>query len=449
MNRIAKRANYLILLFIFFLVCGAIFVNDYRLNVKKWVLHPSNQNIYLNGELTTPGTVYSSDGFLLLQIDSQGINYANDPIVRLSTLHVIGDRNDNITTGVLYSKKSKLIGYDLLNGVFNQNLNENNQLNLTINAKISTIAYNALGDFNGAVGIYNYETGEIITMVSKPSFDPMNYIPDISNEAYEGVFINRVTNGIYVPGSIMKLITAYAAIENIDDIYLQSFNCEHGIYIDEEWIQCHDNHGIIDFETALSVSCNSAFAIISNQIGSDILMKYASKAGINTSYSFNNINTTRGFFNVSNSSNVELAWAGIGQYTTMVNPMQFMLFVGSIANNGILVNPYYIEENRFFNFGNSNERIISKDSATTLSKLMRNNTISNYGDYRFLNMELSAKTGTAEVEDGSPHSWFVGFLANSDTPLAFVIIVENGGNSNTEAINVAETVLHEAIEIFD
>jgi len=87
---------------------------------------------------------------------------------------------------------------------------------------------------------------------------------------------------------------------------------------------------------------------------------------------------------------------------------------------------------------------MSEDSASKLKALMRNNTQMTYGDYNFPNLALCAKTGTAEVEDGAPHSWFVGFSDTKDTPIAFVIIVENGAGS-LEATSVAANLLPQVV----
>ena len=449
MNRVGKRAKYLSVLIGIFLLCAAIFISDYASSAPLWVVHPSNQNIYNNGELTVAGSVYSADGVKLLHSDSNGLAYSDDYYTRLSTLHVIGDKEDNITTGVLSSKRDKLIGYDLLNGLYGASSSDN-KIDLTINAELSAFAYQALASYDGALGIYNYETGEILTMVSKPSYDPYN-VPNLSSDDYDGVFINRVMNGLYVPGSIMKLVSAYAAIETIPDIYTQAFDCHGGFEIDGEWVKCNGHHGVQTFEQAIANSCNSAFAQITLQLGKDTLSEYAKKAGITSFETIDGVKTSRGRFDVSDANQSNLAWAGIGQYTTLVNPMQYMMFCGAIANDGILKIPHYINRKSFlssFNLDNSETRLMEATTAEKLTTLMRNNTITTYGDYNFPDLELCAKTGTAEVEIGAPHSWLVGFSDHPAIPLAFVVIVEHGAGS-LEAVSVASSVLGKAAKLMN
>ena len=88
-------------------------------------------------------------------------------------------------------------------------------------------------------------------------------------------------------------------------------------------------------------------------------------------------------------------------------------------------------------------RLIASDTAETLAELMAGNVEKTYGRDRFPNMDLCAKSGTAEVGEGkSPHAWFAGFLRNEDAPLAFVALVENGGGGSAVAGNVAARVLN-------
>lgn len=445
MNKVGKRAKYLSILIGLFLLCAAVFGHDYFSLASKWVVHPSNGNIYTNGELSVAGSVLSSNGSELLRSDENGLTYAEDYYTRLSTLHVIGDKDDNITTGVLASKKDKLIGYSLLNGLYGASTSDN-RIHLTIDAQLSASAYQSLGNYNGAIGIYNYETGEILTMVSKPSYDPYN-IPDLSQEEYEGVYINRVMNGLYVPGSIMKLVTSYAAIENIPDIYNQTFDCHGGIEVNGKWVKCNGSHGVQTFQQALANSCNVAFAQISLQLQRNTLNEYVQKAKLTDTFSIDGVSTSKGRFNIDNIDDASFVWSGIGQHTTLVNPMQYMMFCGAIANKGVVKMPHYIRSDSFLStlpLNDKEKRWMSEDSASKLKALMRNNTQMTYGDYNFPNLALCAKTGTAEVEDGAPHSWFVGFSDTKDTPIAFVIIVENGAGS-LEATSVAANLLPQVV----
>lgn len=454
MKRIARRARFLSIVMGLFGLCMVFFLTDYMKNGREWVVHPANQNLYTNGELTTSGTIVSSDGTTLLTLNDDGTTYADKAGVRKATLHAVGDTNENIITGAYTKYKSELIGYSFVDGLYAPG-NKQSKIELTIDADLSNTAYKALGNYNGTVGVYNYETGEILCMVSKPTYDPEKKLPDVTSSYYKGVYINRLTNGLYPPGSIMKVVTAAAAIENIPNIYSKTFTCRGGTTIDGQFIKCAGYHGKVNFENGLAHSCNAVFGTLGVELGAETLTKYAEMAGFKTSFNISGVDTSKGRFDVSNADNVALAWAAIGQHTTMVNPMQYMIFMGAIAKDGQATTPYYVNKVQgrsiipnFLQFdgkGKKADRMLNEDTAAKLKKLMRNNVKVKYGDYNFSGMQLCAKTGTAEVEEGEPHTWFVGFSNNSKTPLAFVVIAEHGTSSNT-AIPIAKTVMNKAVK---
>ena len=112
------------------------------------------------------------------------------------------------------------------------------------------------GDRDGAVVISNYVTGEILCMVSTPTYDPENR-PDIENDEtgqYDGVFLNKVLSASMTPGSTFKIITCAAAIDNIPDINERVFTCSGEIEVDGEKITSMASHGQIGFEEGMSQS---------------------------------------------------------------------------------------------------------------------------------------------------------------------------------------------------
>lgn len=121
-----------------------------------------------------------------------------------------GDKDNNITTGANRAFTDELIGYNLINGVYSLN-NAGKDVTMTLDANVCAEAYRALDGRKGAIGVYNYETGEIICMVSSPTYDPQNP-PSISANDKSGVYINRFTSSKFPPGSIFKLVTAAASL---------------------------------------------------------------------------------------------------------------------------------------------------------------------------------------------------------------------------------------------
>ena len=138
--------------------------------------------------------------------------YKRQATVRKATLHAVGDLQGNIGTGALNAFADKLTGYSLLNGAFGAQ--RGNDLYLTIDARYNYTAYEALGGKSGTVAVYNYETGEILCMVSAPSYDPLNVPEDITtNDRYKGAYLNRFLSSTFTPGSVYQTVTLAAALE--------------------------------------------------------------------------------------------------------------------------------------------------------------------------------------------------------------------------------------------
>lgn len=456
MKRIGRRAKILSIVIIYFLVCSGVFLYQYVNGATTWVVHPANRNVY-DGDLrlVVPGEVLSQDEYTLFSSDGDGSRYNKSEAIRKATLHAVGDTSDRINTGVLRKYKAELIGYDLVNGMYDTSQDGKTTITLSLIAELCQTAYDALDGRKGTIGVMNYKTGEILCMVSNPTFDPQNE-PDFSDEAkYDGVFINRLIGGVYVPGSVFKLVTTYAAIETVPDIFDQTFTCNGRVKYGIDVITCTGTHGRLGFKSALANSCNCAFADIANQVGAEKLEEYAAKVGIGSALSVSGVDSAIGKFDLSKAAPVEVAWAGIGQYTTLVNPMQYLNFMSAVANGGSYQTPYYVEEVKsasglsLYNkpSGRSNE-MISPETAETMQEMMRNNTNVMYGNRQFPDMELCAKTGTAETGDSKkPHAWFTGFCGNEDIPLAFVVVLENTGGGFDYAIPVASTVLKKAVTL--
>ncbi|HHU18354.1 MAG TPA: penicillin-binding protein [Clostridiales bacterium] len=456
MKILTKRAYALLGLSVLLIAGIFVFIIKYINNASDWVQHPTNKHLFINGQLQTTGKIFDRKGETLLQTVEGVHKYHSDLTVRKAVMHAIGDSYGNIVTSAQVAFGDRLSGWNLVNGAYRfnaQRYKPGSDMTLTLDAEVCAEAYKAMNGRKGAVGVYNYKTGEIICMVSTPTFDPENR-PDIMGnpDKYEGVYINRLLSAAYTPGSVFKLVTAEAAIETIQEIDSRTFECRGEKIIDGDRVTCPTSHGNITFKQALANSCNVAFAEIALEIGSSTLQKYADKAGFNSSYKVDGISTFVGKADISDAEGGELAWAGIGQYSNTANPMNFMTYVGAIANDGVRVSPTIIKNHNGISsllsgLVSKGDRVIAKETAAILEMMMRNNTIEVYGERNFEGLELCAKSGTAEVGGGlTPHAWFAGYMDRDDCPLAFVVIVENGGSGSKVAGSVAGKVLRKAVD---
>ena len=455
MNRIASRA-WVAMVFVLALVAGmAFFLFEFHENAEDWVLFSGSPHVYSGGKIKN-GTVTDREGNLLVDF-SNGRSYAKSSELRQSVLHWTGDRSGNISTPALYHYTAQMNGYDLLNGVYSY-ADKRGEMTLTLSSQVQQVALEALGDRKGTVAVYNYKTGEILCAVSTPTFDPED-VPDIAGDetgAYDGVYVNRFLQSVYIPGSIFKIATTAAALETIPDILEQSFSCTGELEIDGGKVTCESAHGKQTLRQAFSNSCNCAYAQITRQIGKEKMTWYMEAFGLTASVSFDGITTAKGNYAVEDATALNFAWSGIGQHTDQINPCAFMTFVGAIAGDGTGAVPHLVEEisvGEDVTYRAKTEktgRILSKATAQVLQELLLNNTQVKYGSENFPGLTVCAKSGTAEVGGGKkPNAMFTGFVTGEDYPLAFIVVVEEGGYGSHTCIPILTKVLGACVEAID
>lgn len=454
----ARRAVLLIILVAMFVVGLVIFSVVYAGNAASWTSYPANRHIFnTDAHLSGAGTIYDRGGRALAQTVEGERVYHADAAIRMATLHAVGDLDGYIVTGLHSSYWDSLVGYNPVNGVF-QPSGRGNDIALTLDGELCAAALEALGSYSGTVGLYNYKTGELLCMVSTPTYD-VNQKPDIEGDEsgrYTGAYVNRFLSSSFTPGSTFKLVTAAAALQTLEDMDSRTYTCHRGVEIDGEWVSCLGNHGTLTFREALAQSCNAYFSQLAVDLGADTLTETAERMGFNQSFELDGIPAKKSTLDLSGIRDIDLAWAGMGQYTTLANPLQYLTMIGAIANGGVPVEPYMIESItspagltlHSGEKGKTGSRMMTQEAADTLAGMMRYTVASHYGDDSFPGLNVCAKTGTAEVAQGvEPHSWMVGFVQDEEYPYAFVVIAENAGNGSKAARTIANTVLQAAKEV--
>ena len=457
MRMISRRGMSLYVLILLFLVgCGILSYNLVT-NSSEWAMNKVNKHLYSSGSLATAGDIRDINGNILVTTENGVRVYNKNKSIRMGTLHTVGDSSGYIANGMQTAFRDELTGYTLLDGVYNlKRYGKGNDITLTLNSNICKTAYNALGNKNGTVAVMNYKTGELICIVSTPTFDVLNKPTDIATDTsgkYEGIYLNRFFSGLYTPGSTFKIITAACAIENIPDIYNRTFKCEGKVLIGEGYVICSGTHGEIDFKTAMNKSCNCAFAEIADELGAELLTATAERLGFNKEgiVVSDKINCKKSKLNLNESSALDIGWAGIGQYTTLINPCQMLTIVSAIANDGTAVSPYLVSEiinpdgKKVFSGKTKNAgEYFDYTVAQSLENILRSNVSNQYGDSYFPGMTMCGKTGTAEIsddKDARPNALFVGYSQNDDTPFAIIVIVEDSASAIKSAVPIASKVM--------
>ena len=440
MSKLARRARFAYFLAAAMLVGLIVIVVRYAVGAPDWMPFQND------------GMVVDRSGTMLMDNTDGKSELADNATVRAAMLHILGDTQGYISPYLLNEYGDEMSGYDRITGTRHVS-GGYGTMQLTVSAYAQQAALYAFGGQKGTIGVYNYKTGEILCMVSSPTYDPHN-VPDVAGnpDAYEGVYVNRFLHSAYAPGSTFKLVTAAAALSEIDGVEDRVFHCDGSALIGDEVVICNAVHGDIGFKEALCQSCNVAFAQIARELGADTLSEYAERFGITESLRFDGFVTQEGNFDLSGATTFETAWAGVGQYTDQINPCQYMTFMGAIANGGEAAAPYLVES---VYFGDNEQyrakrttggRIMDQQTAGELVEMMHYNVVNNYGEWYFSGLYAGAKSGTAERGEGqAPNALLAGFVKSEDYPLAFVVIVEGGGAGSTACTPIIRQVLDACI----
>ena len=447
MHRVTKR-TWIIYVFLLVLLFGmAFFLWEYMTQAQRWVAATGSPHLYNNSNIGC-GTITDRSGTVLLDISTQR-SYAADALTRKSTLHWLGDRQGFINASAVSGYADEMAGYDKISGVYAAS-GEGGRAELTISARAQNTALEALGDRKGTVAVYNYKTGEILCAVTSPTFDP-DQVPDIAGDTtgtFDGVYLNRFLQTSYVPGSIYKIVSLAAALENIPGVEDQTFRCYGKIEFGTEAVTCETAHGNQSLAGAFANSCNCAFAQIAEQLGKTNMVNAVKKYEITERLSFDGVTTAKGNYDVTDTAPVTFAWSCIGQHSNLVNPARFMTFMGAIANGGSAAEPYImakVESGAELTYEaqvRKTGRLIPEKIADQVKTYMRHNVEAVYGDWNFPGLKVCAKSGTSQLGgDQKSNAMFAGFVENEEYPLAFMVVVENGGYGSHTCVPIISKVL--------
>lgn len=446
---------------LFILLIG--YIVYFNVYLKDDVLKSSyNKRQDSKAEYVVRGSIESADGNILARtdVDGDGNESRVYPYGRLFA-HVVGYVN-NGKSGLESEENYTLLTAhnNVVDHVVNDFLDQKNPgdtVVTTLYTSLQQTAYDALGDYNGAVIAMNPKTGEIYCMVSKPDFDPNTLSTDWNNlvsDSSASNLVNRVTQGKYTPGSIFKIVTAYAYYKEHGSFDDFSYECTGEITVGEHTVHCAGGevHGQLDLKSAFANSCNCAFISMGLELGASKLRDAAETLLFNKDLPCD-LTYNSASFSVNSSSDIfELAQASFGQGTTLATPYQMALVTCAIANGGTLMKPMLVSGVKNANGDQVSQKgpevytqLIDSDEADALLDIMKAVVSEGTATYlRDCGFDAAGKTGTADVvnADGSTtaNSWFVGVLNPEDPELVVAIVAEGGGSSSATAVPIAASL---------
>ena len=329
----------------------------------------------------------------------------------------------------------------------------------TLDVGVQEVAFQSLGIYKGAIIVSEPSTGRIIAMVSKPDFNP-NEIDAIWEDLLEDkestVLLNRVTQGLYPPGSTFKIVTALEYIrENPDTYSLYTYQCGGRFTTGQDTINCYHGsvHGHEDFTKSFAKSCNASFANIGMQLDrtqfGNTLESLLFNKELPVSFAYNKSRLVVD----ESTTDSDIIQASIGQGTTQITPLHLNMITCAIANKGVLMKPYLVDcvknnEGSIIKqfHPDTYRKLMSEEEASALNELMQEVITGGTGTkLSGLSYTAAGKTGSAEYSSvkTDSHAWFTGFAPAQDPEVCVTIIIEGAGSGGDYAVPIAKRIFNE------
>ncbi|MHB8895465.1 MAG: peptidoglycan D,D-transpeptidase FtsI family protein [Candidatus Geothermincolia bacterium] len=342
-----------------------------------------------------------------------------------------------------------------------------NSILMTTDSRVQEVAAEALSDVKGAVVAMDPKTGKVLAMVTSPTYNPNAAVPasgkdnqaqwDAYNADPNRPLFNRATSGLYPPGSSFKVVTGAAALDQGVVTPDTPFDCTGKLLVHGYTIYDFNkkSHGSLTFAEALVVSCNITFAQVGLKLGAPALVQYSEMFGFNKVTPFDLPTAVSHIQDAKTMDPVALASASFGQGQDLATPLEMAMVASTVANGGVLMKPYLVDEVKDYNnkiiqqFGpKAMRRVVDQKTAQTLTEIMIRVVSDGTGTAAQIDgVDVAGKTGTAEVENGEPHAWFICFAPAHDPKVAVAVVVENGGEGGRTAAPIARDVLEEALRV--
>ncbi len=446
----------------------------YLVYINVWKAKSLNSSAYntkdiVNMDKYIRGSILSADGSILAQTDV----YEDGTEVRVYPFankfaHIVG-YSTNGQSGLEASCNKELLSSHVLSlskpeeddGAKTQG----DSVVLTLNANLQSVAYDALGSYNGAIVALEPDTGKILVMVSKPDFDP-NTIGEIweslVTDNTSSVLLNRATQGLYPPGSTFKILTTLAYMrQHPGDFRSFQYDCTSQVAVNDVTINCYNNtaHGQEDLKGAFSHSCNTAFATIGMELDNEDFISVCEEFLLNRALPVPLQHSSSQFNLGRDASYGEQMTTAIGQGETLMTPLHMAMIAATVANDGIMMKPYCIDHVQTCDGDlvsstrpSRYKRLMTEEEARILTEYMRETVVSGTAtELSWYNFTAAGKTGSAEYSSGGvegTHSWFVGFSDVEDPDLVVAVLAENGGTGSQTAVPIASQIFQAYYNIY-
>ena len=459
-----RNKEFLVIMYLFlglFLAMMVYFVYFQVYKSEAFINSPYNSLQDLFSEHVVRGDILSADGEVLAttKVNDDGTEHRDYPYGRMFS-HAVGyavngkaglENQENFSMLRSHEFILTRVADDLAGGK-----RQGDNVVTTLDTQIQKIAYEALGNYDGAVIVMEPRTGKILAMVSKPDYDPNTVKTDWDSLTAEGstALYNRATQGKYAPGSVFKIFTTLEFYrENPESYNTYQYDCNGAFTVDGQTIHCAGNkqHGEETLQTSFANSCNSSFASLSLSLDRSKFQNTCDSLLFNQNLPIAFESSKSSFSLNGKDSKAMVMETGIGQGKTLVSPLHMLLIVSAIDNDGVLMTPYLVDHIQNVsgvevsaNKPKEYAALMTEKEAQFLQEYMRSVvTDGTGGKLAGQSYEAAGKTGTAQVSDSTDqtNAWFVGYAAKEGyEDIAVAVIVENSGAGSTYAVPIAKKI---------
>ncbi|WP_127781587.1 penicillin-binding protein 2 [Rhodococcus sp. X156] len=471
MNKPLRRVAFAVMVLIVALLCNITYIQVFQADSLR--ADPRNQRVLLDeysrqrGQISTGGQVLASseatsDRFKFLrQYPTNPRVYA--PITGYYSIQYATTGIERAEDSVLNGSDDRLFGrrlFDLISGRDPRGGN----VNLTIDPRVQQTAYDQLTSrgYTGSVVAIRPKTGEILAMVSTPSYDPnalASHDANVRQQAWAALqddpaspLTNRATSETYPPGSTFKVVTTAAALGEGKITPNSQVTAAPRVTLPGTTTTLENYNGTtcgtgatVTFAEAFARSCNTAFAELGVAEGDAALRAQARALGIGTPAQDIPLPVATSELGPIDDD-AALAQSAIGQRDVRVTPLENAVIAATVANGGVRMQPYLVQSLQgpdLSPLGDATspkalDRAMSPQTAATLTQLMVGAEARAGSGGEINGVQIASKTGTAEhgadPKNTPPHTWYIAFAPAKDPQVAVAVLVENGGNRGLAAL---------------
>ena len=354
-------------------------------------------------------------------------------------------------------------------------------LRLTIDLDVQRVAEQAMEGKNGALVAMDPHTGEILAMVSRPTFDPNQFAVRLTKAYWSQIItdpdhplMNKSIQAQLAPGSTFKIIMSFAGLQEgaAQDMRVM---CNGGGTFFGRFFACDKHHGMVDIDHAIPWSCDTFYYTLAQKLGIDTIAKYATEVGLSQKTGIDLPDEASGVMPSTawKLKNYHDKWyagevisVGIGQGAVTVTPLQLARAFGGIASGGVLKRPHVVFPDELprdmqsamaATFPGSGDRVvpITPENWETITEAMAATTITGTAAAAHLEgIDFAGKTGTAQVVNHSiggnnlltgnarANAWFVGMAPRRNPDIVVAVLCEHGGWGAEAAAPLAAQVIN-------